>query len=100
MGFKSAFYRYMMMAAVLSAAAIVVSCGNKLKNIDADKAFARRITCNDTPYVSFFLDDFSKPILQYIVTRILKKNKATEDSVRNIFGDFRKIVLAFAGYIC
>ena len=37
MGFKSAFYRYMMMAAVLPAAAIVVSCGNKLKKIDADK---------------------------------------------------------------
>ncbi len=62
------------------------------KNIDADKAFARRITCNDTPYVSFFLDDFSKPILQYIVTRILKKNKATEDSVRNIFGDYYDFV--------
>ena len=37
MGFRNAIYRYMTMAAVLSAAAIVVSCGNKLKNIDADK---------------------------------------------------------------
>lgn len=75
---------------------IITNLKSKKGNIDEDKIFAKEIVYNNQIATTFFLGDYSTPLLRYIASAILRLEHFFDhvEPYQNIMGDFYTFIAA------